>query len=58
MESFYSRFGRRVALPSTVEILDELDPDYRKRLVREGRVRPNLPRAFVLPALTQKPLGL
>jgi len=56
MQNYYLRFGRRVALPPTVQILDELDPDYRSRLVRENRQRPTPPRAVLLPALTSAAL--
>jgi hypothetical protein len=52
MHNHYMRLGRRIALPPTVQILDELNPDYRSRLVREKRQRRNPPRAIALPALT------
>jgi hypothetical protein len=52
MQNYYSWFGRRLALPSTVQILDELDPDYRKRLARENRRRPSWPRVVALPSLS------
>ena len=51
MQYSYMRFGKRIALPSIIQILDDLDPDYRKRLLRENRQRPNPPRPVVLPAL-------
>lgn len=57
MQTYYSWFGRRVALPSTVQILDELDPDYRKRLARENRRRPSRPVFAPLPALTSNTLS-
>ena len=54
MLNSYFRFGRRIPLPSTIEILDELDPGYRKRLILEKRGRPTLPKAVVLPRWSPK----
>lgn len=39
MRDFYVRFGRRVPIPSTIQALDEIAPDYRARLAREQRER-------------------
>jgi hypothetical protein len=39
MRDFYIRFGRRVRIPSTIQILDEISPHYRARLIREHRDR-------------------
>ncbi len=52
MQNFHLRFGKRVALPATIEILDALDSGYRARLAREKRQRPSPPSAIGPPALT------
>jgi len=39
MRDFYVRFGRRIPIPSTIQALDEIAPDYRARLAREHRER-------------------
>jgi hypothetical protein len=57
MRDFYIRFGRRVSIPPTIQVLDEISPDYRARLIREGRdrVRPPKPLAG-LPDIMRNPL--
>jgi len=39
MQHFYVRNGRRIQIPPTIQLLDEISPDYRPRLAREGRER-------------------
>ena len=48
MQYFHVRYGRRVQIPPIIQLLDETSPEYRPRLVHQGRARapkpaPNLP---------------
>ena len=47
MRDFYTHLGRRFPLPSTIQLLDEICPDYRARLKREGAERVRPPRPLV-----------
>lgn len=44
MQYFYVRTGRRIQIPPTIQLLDEISPDYRPRLAREGHQRMHAPR--------------
>ena len=46
MQHFYVRNGRRIQIPPTIQLLDEISPDYRLRLAREGRERVRAPRGM------------
>jgi hypothetical protein len=52
VQNYHLRFGKRVAFPATIEILDALDSGYRAKLVQQKRQRPSPPSVIGLPALT------
>ena len=37
MQYFYVRYGRRIQIPPTIQLLDEISPEYLPRLAREKR---------------------
>ena len=45
MQSFYVRNGRRIQIPPIIQLLDEISPGYRARLVGDGRERGRAPKA-------------
>jgi len=46
MQYFYVRYGRRIQIPPTIQLLDEISPEYLPSLSREGRQRMRAPRAM------------
>ena len=46
MQYFYVRYGRRVQIPPTIQLLDEISPEYLPRLAREKRERVRAPRSM------------
>jgi hypothetical protein len=52
VQNYHLRFGKRVALPATIQIIDALDSGYRARLAQQKRQRPSPPSAIGLQALT------
>jgi hypothetical protein len=45
MQSFYVRNGRRIQIPPTIPLLDEISPGYRARLVGDGQEHGRAPEA-------------
>ena len=45
MQYFYVRHGRRIQIPPTIQLLDEISPEYLPRLAREGRQRMRAPKS-------------
>jgi hypothetical protein len=45
MQYFYVRYGRRIQVPPTIQLLDEISPEYLPRLAREKRERVRAPTA-------------
>jgi hypothetical protein len=52
MQYFHVRYGRRVQIPAIIQLLDEISPKYRPRLVHAGGARMRAP-APDLPDLMQ-----
>jgi hypothetical protein len=48
MQTFYVHLGRRFSIPPTIQLLDEICPDYRAKLDREHRQRVRPPRPLVI----------
>jgi len=46
MQYFYVRHGRRIQIPPTVQLLNEISPEYLPKLAREGRQRMLAPRGM------------
>jgi hypothetical protein len=45
MQSFYVRNGRRIQIPPTIPLLDEISPGYRAKLIGDGQEPLRAPKA-------------